>query len=59
LDPYGLKWIKLREENGEMKFSEELIPEKWWPDLNMPYEQRYVRRFPITLNGEQAEGVKD
>ncbi|MDR1573490.1 MAG: FAD-binding protein [Clostridiales Family XIII bacterium] len=58
IDPYGLKWIKIKQENGEMKFFDEPVPEKWWPDLTLPYEKRYIRRFPIKLNGEQAEGVE-
>jgi succinate dehydrogenase/fumarate reductase flavoprotein subunit len=58
VDPDGLRWITLRQVNGEMTFSDVPIPEKWWPDFNIPYEQRYRRRFPLTLNGEQCEGVK-
>ena len=45
-DPAWLAWVKLKEEDGEMKVSREPIPEKWWPDLSMPYEERYPRMFP-------------
>lgn len=55
IDPYGLKWIKLRDENGVMTLSEEKIPEKWWPDFNIPYAERYKRRFPIHIDGHHAE----
>ena len=59
-DPYGLKWIKIKDVDGVMTLTQEKIPEKWWPDFkNVPYEQRYIRRFPIHINGHQAEGVED
>ncbi len=46
-DPTWLAWVKLREEKGEMKVLKEPIPEKWWPDLSKPYEERYPLRFPL------------
>ena len=33
-------------EQGKMKVNKESIPEKWWPDLTEPYENRYPRAFP-------------
>jgi len=45
-DPAWLAWVKLKEEDGEMKVSREPIPEKWWPDLSRPYEERYPHMFP-------------
>jgi succinate dehydrogenase/fumarate reductase flavoprotein subunit len=45
-DPAWLAWVKLKEEKGEMKVSREPIPQKWWPDLSRPYEERYPRMFP-------------
>jgi succinate dehydrogenase/fumarate reductase flavoprotein subunit len=45
-DPAWLAWVKLKEEQGKMKVSKEPIPEKWWPDLSRPYEERYPRMFP-------------
>ena len=45
-DPDWLAWIKLWEENGTMTLSKEPIPQKWWPDLSTPYEERYPARFP-------------
>jgi succinate dehydrogenase/fumarate reductase flavoprotein subunit len=45
-DPAWLAWVKLREEQGGMKLWKEPIPEKWWPNLAKPYEERYPKRFP-------------
>ena len=33
-------------EQGKMKVYREPIPEKWWPDLSKPYEERYPKIFP-------------
>jgi succinate dehydrogenase/fumarate reductase flavoprotein subunit len=46
VDPEWLAWIKLKDENGEMKLWKHPIPRKHWPDLSVPYEERYLRRFP-------------
>jgi len=45
-DPDWLAWVLLKEENGEMKVFKKPIPEEWWPDLSVPYEERYPRTFP-------------
>ena len=45
-DPNWLAWIKLKKEDGRMKLSRVPIPREWWPDLAIPYEQRYPFRFP-------------
>jgi succinate dehydrogenase/fumarate reductase flavoprotein subunit len=45
-DPSWLAWVKLKEEEGTMKLWKEPVPEKWWPDLSSPYEERYPSRFP-------------
>jgi len=45
-DPAWLVWVKIKEEQGEMKLSKEAIPKEWWPDLSKPYEERYPARFP-------------
>jgi succinate dehydrogenase/fumarate reductase flavoprotein subunit len=45
-DPEWLAWVKIKEEQGEMKLSKESIPEKWWPDLSLPYKERYPLRLP-------------
>ncbi len=58
-DPYGLMWIKIKDVDGEMTLSQEKIPEKWWPDFNIPYEQRYRRRFPLHIDGKQVEGIEE
>jgi len=44
-DPVWLAWVKLKEEQGEMKASRVPIPKKWWPDLKKQYEERYPQRF--------------
>jgi succinate dehydrogenase/fumarate reductase flavoprotein subunit len=46
-DPNWLAWVKLKEENGKMKVLKVPIPEKWWPDLSKPYEERYPRMLPM------------
>ena len=45
-DPAWLAWIKIKDEKGKMKLWKEPIPEKWWPDLSEPYEERYPKRLP-------------
>jgi succinate dehydrogenase/fumarate reductase flavoprotein subunit len=45
-DPNWLAWVKLKQERDKMKPLKEPIPERWWPDLSKPYEERYFRRFP-------------
>jgi hypothetical protein len=44
-DPFWLAWVRLKEEQAEMTPSRVPIPEKWWPDLNHAYEERYPQRF--------------
>jgi succinate dehydrogenase/fumarate reductase flavoprotein subunit len=44
-DPFWLAWIKLKDEQAEMKAFRVPIPQKWWPDLNRSYAERYPRRF--------------
>jgi len=45
-DPTWLAWVKLKETQGKMELSKEPIPKEWWPDLSLPYEERYPVRFP-------------
>jgi succinate dehydrogenase/fumarate reductase flavoprotein subunit len=45
-DPEWLAWVKIREEQGEMKLIKVPVPKEWWPDLSEPYQQRYPFRFP-------------
>jgi succinate dehydrogenase/fumarate reductase flavoprotein subunit len=52
VDPDWLAWIRIRNEDGEIKLSKVPIPDKWWPDLSRPYEERYPVRFP----GEERKG---
>ena len=46
-DPAWLAWVKLKEVGGEMKAFKEPMPEKFWPDLSKPYEERYPAMLPI------------
>ena len=45
-DPNWLAWTKIKEEHGKMSLSKVPVPREWWPDLSIPYEQRYPFRFP-------------
>jgi len=45
-DPSWLAWIKIKEEDGTMTLSKVPVPKKWWPDLSLPYEERYPMQFP-------------
>jgi len=37
--------VKVKDEEGEMKVVKEPVPQKWWPDLSIPYDKRYPRAF--------------
>lgn len=45
-DPEWLAWVTLKDENGVMKISKKPIPREWWPDLTVPYAQRYPYKYP-------------
>jgi len=45
-DPNWLAWVLLKEEDGQMKTLKKPIPREWWPDLSLPYTERYPYRFP-------------
>jgi succinate dehydrogenase/fumarate reductase flavoprotein subunit len=46
-DPEWLAWVKLKDVEGKMKAFKEPIPERLWPDLSKPYEERYPAPFPL------------
>ena len=46
MDPEWLAWTILKEENGEMSTTKQTIPPDWWPDLSIPYGERYELRLP-------------
>jgi succinate dehydrogenase/fumarate reductase flavoprotein subunit len=45
-DPEWLAWTVLKHEGGEMRLSKQPMPERWWPDLSKPYDERYELKFP-------------
>jgi len=45
-DPNWLAWTKIKEEQSKMKLIKVAVPKEWWPDLSIPYDQRYPFRFP-------------
>ena len=53
-DPGWLALVKLRQKDGKMELSKEPIPKKYWPDLSLPYRQRY----PSEYLGEDAALLK-
>jgi succinate dehydrogenase/fumarate reductase flavoprotein subunit len=44
-DPGWLAWVKVRDNDGKMDLVKEAFPEEWWPDLSIPYKDRYPWRF--------------
>jgi succinate dehydrogenase/fumarate reductase flavoprotein subunit len=54
VDPDWLAWVTLKDEQGVMKLSKKPIPQAWWPELSMPYEERYPKRLPGE-GGEERE----
>ena len=45
-DPEWLAWVLLQDQGGKMEVSRKPMPESWWPDLSMPYDERYPLKFP-------------
>ena len=45
-DPDWLAWTKVEKLNGTPNLTKVPMPEEWWPDLSIPYEDRYPIRFP-------------
>ena len=63
-DANWLAWTLMKEENSRMKMIKEPIPQKFWPDFSIPYEQRYEWRFPgeeeyLERRREKDENVSD
>jgi succinate dehydrogenase/fumarate reductase flavoprotein subunit len=46
-DPTWLAWVKLKDEQSEMKLYKEPVPKEWWPDLTKSYEERYSAMLPM------------
>lgn len=49
-DPNWLAEVKIKEKNGDMELVKDPIPKKWWPDLSIPYNERY----PFEYLGEES-----
>jgi succinate dehydrogenase/fumarate reductase flavoprotein subunit len=45
-DTNWLAWVKLKDEDGQMKTVKEPIPETWHPDPSKSYGERYPIKFP-------------
>lgn len=45
VDPDWLAWVMLKNDGCRMKLWKKPIPRKWQPDLSVPYEERYPRKF--------------
>jgi succinate dehydrogenase/fumarate reductase flavoprotein subunit len=45
-DKNWLAWVKVKQEDGEMKLIKEMIPEEMKPDPKLSYEEKYPVRFP-------------
>jgi succinate dehydrogenase/fumarate reductase flavoprotein subunit len=46
-DPEWLAWVKLQDKNGAMQLSKEPIPQEYWPDMSVPYDERYPKLLPM------------
>jgi succinate dehydrogenase/fumarate reductase flavoprotein subunit len=44
-DSDWLAWVKIKVKNGQMNLIKEPFPDKWRPDLKIPYKERYPRRL--------------
>ena len=45
-DKNWLAWIKIKNENDEMKLTKVAVPKEWGPDDRMSYEDRYPSSYP-------------
>ena len=41
IDPDWLAWVMIKQVDGRMTVYKKPIPQEWWPDLTIPYENRY------------------
>ncbi len=53
-DPEWLAWVKIKDEQGEMKLYKQPVPQEWWPDLDKPYAERYTGVLPSEVEGAAA-----
>ena len=54
-DEDWLAWVIISQEDGKMKCTKRAIPDEWKPDLTLPYEKRYRKRYPGELEYRGAE----
>jgi succinate dehydrogenase/fumarate reductase flavoprotein subunit len=45
-DPEWLAWVKIKKERDEMTIYKQPVPKEWWPNLSLPYEERYPNLLP-------------
>ena len=45
-DPNWLAAVRIKKKDGEMELIKEPFPKKWWPDLSVPYKDRYPMKHP-------------
>ncbi len=44
-DPNWLAEVRIKEKDGQMELVKKPFPEKWWPDLSIPYDKRYPQEY--------------
>jgi hypothetical protein len=50
VDPDWLAEVRLKQNDGQMELLKKLFPKATWPDLSIPYNQRY----PLEYLGEES-----
>lgn len=48
-DANWLAWTVLKEESGGMVVHKQPLPESWYPDKTLSYEEKYDFRFPLEI----------
>jgi succinate dehydrogenase/fumarate reductase flavoprotein subunit len=56
-DENWLAWVIIKQVDGEMKLSKRMMPEDWYPDMSLAYEERYTRRFPNELEYIKSKSI--
>jgi succinate dehydrogenase/fumarate reductase flavoprotein subunit len=58
-DKNFLIWIKLVHKDGQMEVVKHPIPEKWHPDPDLKYRDKYHAVFPGEDERRKAAGIGD